>query len=50
MESGPRRRWENNIQMDLKEIVWEGGGWINVFQDKDPWRALVNMIRKLRVP
>jgi hypothetical protein len=35
----PRRRWEDNIVMDLREIGWGGTDWINLAQDKDQWRA-----------
>jgi len=38
----PRRRWENNIRMDLREILWEGLYWIHLVQDRDQGRALVN--------
>jgi hypothetical protein len=47
---GPRRRWVDNIKMDLREIGWDGMDWINVAQDRDQWRALVNMVMNLRVP
>jgi hypothetical protein len=46
----PRRRWVNNIKMDLGEIGWDGMDWIDLAQDRDQWRALVNMVMKLRVP
>jgi hypothetical protein len=46
----PRRRWEDNISMDLREIVWIGMDWIDLAQDRDHWRALVNTIMNLRVP
>jgi hypothetical protein len=46
----PRRRWVDNIEMDLREIGWDGMDWIHVAQDRDQWRALVNTIMKLRVP
>jgi hypothetical protein len=46
----PRRRWEDNIKMDLREIGWGGMGWIDLAQDKDQWRALVNMVMNLWVP
>jgi hypothetical protein len=47
----PRRRWEDNIKMDLREVEWGGGmDWINLAQDRDRWRALVNAITNLRVP
>jgi hypothetical protein len=45
----PRRRWEDNIKMDLKEIGWGGIDWIDLAQDRDQWRALVNTVMKLRV-
>jgi hypothetical protein len=45
----PRRRWEN-IKMDLREIGWGGMDWINLVQDRDQWRALVNTVMNLRVP
>jgi hypothetical protein len=45
----PRRRWEDNIRMDLGEIGWGGIGWIDLAQDRDQWRALVNMVMNLRV-
>jgi hypothetical protein len=37
-----RRRWVNNIKMDLREIGWGGMDWIDLAQDRDQWRALVN--------
>jgi hypothetical protein len=46
----PRRRWEDNIKMDLREIGWGGMDWIDLAQDRDQWRALVNTIMNLRVP
>jgi hypothetical protein len=46
----PRRRWEDNIRMDLREIGWGGMEWIDLAQDRDQWRALVNMAMNLRVP
>ena len=45
----PRRRWEDNIRMDLRE-VGEGGDWMEFAQDRDIWRALVNTVMKFRVP
>jgi hypothetical protein len=45
----PRRRWEDNIKMDLREVGWEGMDWINLAQDRDRWRALVNAVMNLRV-
>jgi hypothetical protein len=46
----PRRRWVDNIKMDLREIGWDGKDWIELAQDKDQWRALVNTVMNLRVP
>ena len=45
----PRHRWEDNIKMDLQEV--EGGGdWMELAQDRDRWRALVNTVMNLQVP
>jgi hypothetical protein len=46
----PRRRWDDDIKMDLKEIGWGDMDWIDLAQDRDQWRALVNTVMKLRVP
>jgi hypothetical protein len=46
----PRRSWEDNIKMDLREIAWGGMDWIDLAQDRDEWRALVDMSIDLRVP
>jgi hypothetical protein len=46
----PRRRWVDNIKMDLGEIGWDGRDWIELAQDRDQWRALVNTAMNLRVP
>jgi hypothetical protein len=46
----PRRRWEDNIKMDLLEVGWEGADWIDLAQDRDRWRALVNAVMNLLVP
>jgi hypothetical protein len=46
----PRRRWVDNIIMDLREIGWDGMDWINLAQDGNQWRALVNSVMNLRVP
>jgi hypothetical protein len=46
----PRRRWEDNIRMDLRETGWEGVDWMHLAQDRDMWRALVNMVMNFRVP
>jgi hypothetical protein len=45
----PRRRWEDNIRMDLREIGWGGINWIDLAQDRGQWRALVNTVMNLRV-
>jgi hypothetical protein len=45
----PRRRWEDNIKMDLREIEWGGMDWIDLSQDRGQWRALVNMVMNLQV-
>jgi hypothetical protein len=46
----PRRRWVDNIKMDLLEIGWGGVDWIGLAQDRDKWTALVNAVMNLRVP
>jgi hypothetical protein len=46
----PRRRWVDNIKIDLLEIGWGGVDWIGLAQDRDKWRALVNAVMNLRVP
>jgi hypothetical protein len=46
----PKRRWMNNIKMDLRQIGWDGMDWIDLAQDRDKWRALVNPVMNLRVP
>jgi hypothetical protein len=46
----PRRRWEDNIKMDLREVGCGGMDWINLAQDRDRWRALMNAVMNLRVP
>jgi hypothetical protein len=47
---GPRRKWEDNIKMDLQEVVSRGMYWIELTQDSDRWRALVNAALNLQVP
>jgi hypothetical protein len=46
----PRRRWKDNIRMDLEKIGWESVDWIHLSQDRDQWRALVNTVMNLWVP
>ena len=46
----PRRRWEDNIKMDIQEVGLEGMNWIELTQDRDRWRALVNAAMNLPVP
>jgi hypothetical protein len=46
----PRRRWENNIKMDLQEVGGGHVGWMELAQDRDRWRALVGTVRNFRVP
>ena len=46
----PRRRWEDNIKMDLQEVGCGGLDWMELAQDRDRWRALVNLLMNLRVP
>jgi hypothetical protein len=47
---GSRRRWENNIRMDLREIGWEGVDWMHLAEDRDQCRAVVNTVMNRRVP
>ncbi|KAJ4438940.1 hypothetical protein ANN_14894 [Periplaneta americana] len=46
----PRRRWEDNIKMDLREVGYDDREWINLAQDRDQWRAYVRAAMNLRVP
>ena len=46
----PRRRWEDNIEMDIQEVGCEGMDWIDVAQDTDRWRALVHAVMNQRAP
>jgi hypothetical protein len=45
-----RRRWEDNIRMNLREIVWEVVDWIHLAQDRDQWQALGDTVMNFRVP
>jgi hypothetical protein len=45
-----RRKWKDNIKMDLQEVGWEGMDWVDLAQDRDTWRAFVNTIMNLRFP
>jgi hypothetical protein len=44
----PRRRWVDNIKMDLREIGWDSMDWIDLAQDRDQWKTLVNSVMNLR--
>jgi hypothetical protein len=46
----PKRRWAESIKMDLREIGWVCMDWIDLTQNRDKWRALVNTVMNLRVP
>ena len=46
----PRRRWKDNIKMDLQEVGGSCGDWMELAQDRDRWRALVSTVRNIRVP
>jgi len=43
-----RRRWEDNLRIDLMEIGWEGMNWIHLAQDRDQWRVIVNTLMSLQ--
>jgi hypothetical protein len=45
-----RRRWVNNIKIDLREIGWGDMDWLNLAQDRNKWKAVVNKVMNLRVP
>jgi hypothetical protein len=47
---GPRRRWEDNTRMDLREVGWEGAHWIHLTQNRNHLWTFVNTAMKLRVP
>jgi hypothetical protein len=44
----PRRRWEDKIKMDVREIEWDGMDWVDLAEDRDRWRNLVNTIMNSR--
>jgi hypothetical protein len=46
----PRRRWVDNIKIDLRVIGWDGVDWIDMAQDRDQWKALVYTVLNRRVP
>jgi hypothetical protein len=46
----PKRRWEDNIRMNLQEVGCGGLDWIRLAQDRDRWRAIVSAVMNLRVP
>jgi hypothetical protein len=46
----PRPRWDDNINIYLREIGWGGIDWIDLAQDRDRWRALMNTVIKFRAP
>jgi len=46
----PRRRWEDNIKMDIQEVGCGGMDWIDLAQDMDRWQEIVNAVMNLRVP
>ena len=46
----PRRRWEDNIKMDLHEVEGDFGDWMELAQDMERWRALVSTVMNFRVP
>jgi hypothetical protein len=46
----PSRRWEDNIKMDVQEVGGGRGNWMELAQDRDRWRALMSMVKNLRVP
>ena len=46
----PRRRWEDNIKMDLQEVGRGRGNWMELAQDRDSWQAIVGTVRDFRVP
>jgi hypothetical protein len=47
---GPRRRWEDKIKIDLREVGWGGADWIDLAQNREIWQDLVITVMNLRVP
>ena len=45
----PRRRWEDNIKMDLEKVGWDCGDWMELVQDRDSWRSLVSTVMNFGV-
>jgi hypothetical protein len=48
-EKRPRRRWKDNIKMDLQEVGWNGMDWIDLARHRDRWRVFINTVMNLRV-
>jgi hypothetical protein len=46
----PRNRWANNVKMDIRDGSWGGMDWIDLAEDRDLWRALMNMVMNLWFP
>ena len=46
----PRRRWEDNIKMNLREVGCDPGDWIDLAEDRDQWRAYLRAVMNLRIP
>jgi hypothetical protein len=46
----PRRSWEDNSKMDLREIGWNSMDWTDLVHDKDQWKGLVNTVMNFRIP
>ena len=46
----PRRRWKDNIRLDIQEVEWRGMDWIDLAQDQDRWGAIVKVVINFRFP
>jgi hypothetical protein len=46
----PRRRWEDNIEIDLQEVGWRGVNWIDLARHRDRWQVFVNVVMNVQVP